>query len=83
MAILAAVASPRSYNGVENAVKRIFRSVDGSVPSGDNWHNALLKQASTKLSTRPSVISETLRLNLMPYLTFRHFFRHAYGFDME
>jgi uncharacterized protein YutE (UPF0331/DUF86 family) len=32
---------------------------------------------------RESVITETTGEKLTQYLTFRHFFRHAYGFQMD
>ena len=44
----------------------------------ENWHKDLLN-----LSVSNLVISENLSDELYEYLTFRHFFVHAYGFMLE
>lgn len=66
------------YNGIENILKQSLKIKDIQITSGDNWHKELLK-----LAVVHSVISPDLSDKLYEYLTFRHFFVHAYGFMLE
>jgi uncharacterized protein YutE (UPF0331/DUF86 family) len=71
------------YNGVENILKRIASEVDGSVPSGEAWHQDLLELSARSTDRRPAVITEETREVLREYLQFRHFFRNAYIFQLD
>ncbi len=71
------------YNGAENALKRILIETDVAIPSGPASHAELLKQAATDGQGRPPVISAELHQSLLPFMAFRHFFRHAYSFQMN
>lgn len=66
------------YNGIENSLKQILKAKDVEVPKSDTWHKDLLN-----LSLSMGIISEGLSDELYEYLTFRHFFVHAYGFMLE
>lgn len=66
------------YNGIENILKQSLKIKDIQITSGDNWHKELLN-----LAVLHSVISSDLSDELYEYLTFRHFFVHAYGFMLE
>lgn len=66
------------YNGMENILKRIILSKDIEIPNSATWHKDLLT-----LSSSMGVLSETLSDDLYEYLTFRHYFVHAYGFMLE
>lgn len=66
------------YNGIENILKQILKAKDVEVPKSDTWHKDLLN-----LSVSMGIISEGLSDELYEYLTFRHFFVHAYGFMLE
>ena len=48
------------------------------IARGENWHKELLN-----LSLSHGIISENLSDELYEYLTFRHYFVHAYGFMLE
>jgi hypothetical protein len=77
---LAGVALHAWYTGVETIFERVAREVDGTVPTGDRWHRALLSQMSAAVpGTRPRVIDSALVAELAALLAFRHFFRHAYA----
>ena len=66
------------YNGMENILKRIFKSNKIPLPSGASWHTDLLNQ-----SVLSSIISEQLKDSLSDFLGFRHFFSHAYAIDLN
>jgi hypothetical protein len=80
----AAVALHHGYGAVESALERVARSLEGSLPTGRDWHVALLENMSLDIEgVRPRVLSdESLRL-LRSLLAFRHFFRHAYAVSLE
>jgi len=66
------------YNGVENILKQIIVAKGGELPMSSAWHKDLLN-----LSASMGIVSEELSDELYRYLTFRHFFVHAYGFMIE
>ena len=77
---LAAIATflHNIYNGIENILKQILISREIIVPKSDKWHKDLLNKSLTS-----GIISEELSNKLYKYLTFRHFFVHAYGFMLD
>jgi len=66
------------YNGVESILKQILRERDVSLPTGESWHRDLIQKA-----TSVGVLSEETAVSVREYLAFRHFFSHAYAFDLE
>ena len=66
------------YNGIENILKQILKAQGTSIPKSEMWHKELLESSAST-----GIISEKLSDELFEYLTFRHFFVHAYGFMLE
>jgi uncharacterized protein YutE (UPF0331/DUF86 family) len=66
------------YNGIENILKQILIANDVEIPRSATWHKDMLNRA---MSMR--IISEKLSDELYEYMTFRHFFVHAYGFMLD
>ena len=66
------------YNGIENILKQTLKLRNIQIARGENWHKELLN-----LSAMHDIISADLSDELYEYLTFRHFFVHAYGFMLE
>lgn len=66
------------YNGVENILKQILKAKGIEIPESATWHKELLN-----LSVSQGIISEKLSDQMYEYLTFRHFFVHAYGFMLD
>ena len=66
------------YNGIENILKRVVVAKNVEIPTSVTWHKDLLN-----LSLSIGIISENTCDDLYKYLTFRHFFIHAYGFMLE
>lgn len=77
---LAAVATfiHNCYNGIENVLKRIYYYSRLETKDTPTWHKDLLKAALDK-----GIITEGLYNSLSIYLSFRHFFVHAYSFTLR
>ena len=71
------------YNGVENLFKRVATKIDGGLPTTKAWHRRLLNSMANPTGARPALISASLRDAFRGDLDFRHFFRHAYTFDLR
>lgn len=72
------------YSGLERTFERIGASVDGSLPSGENWHQLLLEQMRNEVpSIRPAVVSEGTYDMLDGYRGFRHVVRNVYTYKFE
>lgn len=66
------------YNGIENIFKQIFISENIEIPEGKSSHKEFLESA-----VKNKIISYELKNSLGEYLAFRHFFSHAYSFDLH
>lgn len=77
---LAAIATflHNIYNGVENILKQVLKANGIDIPKSATWHKDLLEH-----SVSLGLIPEKLSDELYEYLTFRHFFIHAYGFMLK
>lgn len=72
------------YNAFETLVERIARELDGGVPTGERWHEALLLQATIEIpGVRPAIVDASLHDGLHALRKFRHFFRHSYGLELD
>ncbi len=80
----AAVALHHAYGAVESILERIARSIDGDLPMGPDWHQALLHTMGLEIDgVRPAVLSRDSVAGLRQILSFRHFFRHAYAVELD
>ncbi|MEW6741044.1 MAG: hypothetical protein AB1325_14225 [Nitrospirota bacterium] len=77
---LAAIATfiHNCYNGIENVLKRIFSYSKLEIKDTSTWHKDLLKA-----SLDQGIITNDLYNTLSIYLSFRHFFVHAYSFALR
>jgi uncharacterized protein YutE (UPF0331/DUF86 family) len=66
------------YNGVENVFKQLVISKGLNIPQGPSWHIDLIEMCIAN-----QIISRTASDMLKEYLSFRHFFSHAYSFDVD
>ena len=71
------------YNGLENIFEIIAKNIDNNVPIGNKSHQELLHQMVSENENRAEIINEELYLKLREYATFRHFYRHAYSFQLN
>ena len=77
---LAAIATflHNIYSGIENILKQVLKAKGADIPKSETWHKDLLN-----LAVSTGIIPNKLSDVLYEYLTFRHFFLHAYGFMLE
>jgi hypothetical protein len=62
----------------------IARTIDSSLPDGEQWHHDLLRQMTVDLPTmRPPVIQKETAVCLTEYLKFRHVVRNVYAFNFR
>ena len=66
------------YNGIENVFKQLIISKGLDIPRGPSWHIELIE-----LCVKNKIISRVTSDALKEYLSFRHFFSHAYSFDVD
>ena len=80
----AAVALHHAYGAVEAALVRVARVLEGSAPQGADWHQELLTAMGLEIEgVRPRVLGDETIGRLRRLLSFRHFFRHAYGVALD
>jgi hypothetical protein len=80
----AAVALHHAYGAIESALTRVARTLDGGLPEGADWHQALLDTMALHIAgLRPAVLSAESVAHARVLLAFRHFFRHAYAATWE
>lgn len=80
IAELAAIATfiHNFYNGIENILKMSLQAQNVKVNATPTWHKDLLER-----SKKLNIISVSLYDELLEYLSFRHFFVHAYSFHLK
>lgn len=71
------------YNGIEKIFLTIAKEIDNNVPIESKWHKLLLTQMLKQNDNRNWNISKELMDDLEEYLAFRHFYRHAYSFQLN
>ena len=70
-------------NYLKNIFEIIAKNIDKSIPTGNKSHQELLHQMASENNKRSELISEELYFRLREYATFRHFYRHAYSFQLN
>jgi hypothetical protein len=80
------------YKSCERICERVAVSLDGGLPEGERWHQAVLQQMGQPGGGgRPPVFDSGLLLKLDEYRRrfdsahhkFRHRVRHIYGYELE
>ncbi len=74
----AALSLSTVYNGIEKVLEFAMKDQHVNLPTGSNWHAELLEIAERHL-----LIDQTTRAELLGFMAFRHFIRHAYSFEIE
>jgi hypothetical protein len=72
------------YAGLERMFELIATTVDGQMPTGEDWHQLVLEQTASEIDgVRPAVISDDTRQALDEYPGFRHVVRNVYTFRFD
>ena len=71
------------YNGLENIFVLIAKQIDNASLSSQRWHKEILDSMFIQTSARNAVLNESLHESLLDYLSFRHVFRHSYGYALD
>lgn len=72
------------YKGCERICERVAVTLDGGLPQGERWHQALLGRMGERgEGGRPLLFGGQLLLELDEYRRFRHRVRHIYGYELE
>jgi len=72
------------YAGLEHIFTLIAERIDGSLPSGPNWHQDLLRQMTAEMpGVRAAVLSPDLFPLLDRYRGFRHVVRNVYAYVLD
>ncbi|MBC6422836.1 MAG: hypothetical protein GDA43_17860 [Hormoscilla sp. SP5CHS1] len=72
------------YNAVEDLLKIVAAHFENQITDTARWHSVLLQRMTQDIpGIRPRLLSESSYLNLNNLRGFRHFFRHAYGVNID
>jgi hypothetical protein len=72
------------YVAIENIFEIIARDIDERLPSGDSWHQELLRQMVLNVpQVRPPLLQRDTAVLLDEFRAFRHVFRNVYGFNLS
>jgi len=71
------------YNGIEGIVLLIFKSTGENIPNDLQWHKKLFEKAFEANDYRTAIFRRECKDRLIEYLSFRHFFRHSYGYELD
>lgn len=72
------------YNGIENILKRIVRTNNKKMPTGDDWHIQIIRlfKIGEKESIWP-LFDETMFKQVSLFRSYRHIVRQSYGFQLS
>ena len=71
------------YNGIEGIILLIFKTIGENIPNDFNWHKKLLDQTFLANDKRTFIFRNECKEKLFDYLSFRHYFRHSYGHEID
>ena len=71
------------YNGIESIILVIFKAIKENIPNDFHWHKKLFENAFETNDKRTALFNESYKDQFAEYLSFRHYFRHSYGYEIE
>ena len=71
------------YNGLENIFVLIGKRIDNATFSSQRWHKDLLDSMFAETDKRKALLDESIHAQLLDYMSFRHVFRHSYGYELD
>jgi hypothetical protein len=71
------------YNGIESIVLLIFKTIDEKIPNDLQWHKKVFENTFETSEKRTIIFGKENKEKLAEYLSFRHYFRHSYGYEID
>jgi hypothetical protein len=71
------------YNGIENTIILVFKSIPENIPNDSRWHKSLFDKSFESTGKMPPLLNEEYKKQLEKYLHFRHLFRHTYEYRLD
>ena len=71
------------YNGIESIILLIFKATKEDIPNDLHWHKKLFEKTFEMNEKRTIIFREDYKELFTEYLSFRHYFRHSYGYEIE
>jgi hypothetical protein len=71
------------YNGIESIILLIFKTIGESIPNDLHWHKKLFEKTFEANEKRTTLFRNECKEKVVEYLSFRHFFRHSYGYEID
>ena len=71
------------HNGIEGIILLILKTIEENIPNDLNWHKKLLEQTFISNDKRTFIFTNECKEKLFDYLSFRHYFRHSYGHEID
>ena len=71
------------YNGIESIVLLIFKTIGENIPNNLQWHRKLFEKTFEANEERTIIFRNEYKERLIEYLSFRHYFRHSYGYEID
>ena len=71
------------YNGIESIVLLIFKTIKEEIPNDIHWHRKLFEKTFETNEKRTAIFQNNYKEQFIEYLSFRHYFRHSYGYEID
>jgi len=71
------------YNGVEGIILLIDKANGENIPNNSKWHVSIFERAFEATEKRQIIFNKNYKEKLKDFLSFRHFFRHAYSHNVK
>ena len=71
------------YNGIESIILLIFKAIKVNIPNDSHWHKTLFEMTFEITEKRTFIFRPDYKEQFAEYLSFRHYFRHSYGYEID
>ena len=71
------------YNGIEGIILLIIKATKEDIPNDLHWHKKLFEKSFEMNEKRTIIFKSDYKELFTEYLSFRHYFRHSYGYEIE
>lgn len=72
------------YGAIEELCQIVAKTFENNITDSSRWHSHLLNRMGLLIpGIRPALLASDTIQKLHYLRTFRHFFRHAYGIDLD